>query len=933
MGGGEREQARDGPSTMDNIGYIEALHALWRQDHGAVDPSWDAFFAAMGEDRSADVPAVPGTPRPPSEQAYRQSRVDSLLWAYRDVGYLYAALNPLGDDHSSPHGSLEPEGNGAYERLTPGDFGLAAEDLGSTFYPGSALGPDRAPLREIIQAFRETYCAHIGVEFLHIQNKRIRRWLIQHMESCRNRPNLDSLERRIFLEDLLRVEQFERFLGTHFVGQKRFSLEGAEAVVPALHFLVNWGATANRIEEICIGTSHRGRLSLLHLILGMTPEEIFSEFEESCGPGVHSGSGDVKYHIGYQSDHVHEDGSTVRVSVAANPSHLESVDPVVQGKVRALQDRGGDDERRRVLPVLIHGDAAFSGQGVVAETLNLSQLQGYKTGGTIHIVINNQIGFTTPAGDARSSFFPTDGAKVLPVPIFHVNGDHPESIIHTMNLALTFRQEFHQDVVIDMFCFRRHGHSEGDEPSFTNPLMYRTIRRHPGAAVSYGRQLDAEGAMTAAEQDRVRSQVRSELKDALDRARSSPSCRADVSQGPEWDGLGKEYSSDPVETGVDGTRLRAIADRLAAVPEGFSIHPKLARILEAKRERLAGDGTLDWAFAEALAFGSLLLEGHPVRLSGEDSRRGTFAQRHLTWWDCESEEPVAHVPLNALGPEQAHLHAFDSPLSEYAVLGFEYGYSLVRPQALVIWEAQFGDFCNGAQVVIDSYIAAGETRWGRRSGLVLLLPHGHEGQGPDHSSAHVERFLSLCAEDNLQVCNPTTPAQYFHLLRRQVKRSFRKPLVVLTPKSLLRHPGAVSAFDELRRPPFREVLDDPADYVSARRVLLCSGKTYYDLAERRETTGSGDTALVRLEQLYPFPGARLRDILGQYGSAQDVVWFQEEPQNSGPWSFVRERFAEELPGCALRYVGRPASASKATGHFSQHRREQEALMAEAFGSR
>ena len=924
---------QDGPPTMDNVAYIEALHALWRQDREAVDPSWDEYFSAMEGGAEVPEPGESAVSRTACDRAYKQSRVDSLLWAYRDVGYLYADLNPLGGDHSPAHGPLRRGDGSEYEHLTAEAFGLSATDLDTTFFAGPAMQPKQAPLREIVRAFCETYCANIGVEFLHIQNKRIRRWLIERMESCRNRPSLNRRERRIFLEDLIKVEQFERFLGTHFVGQKRFSLEGAEAVVPALHFLVNWGAATNRLEEICIGTSHRGRLSLLYLILGMTPEEIFSEFEENYGPGVYHGSGDVKYHIGYESDHVHQDGSTVRVGLTANPSHLESVDPVVQGKVRALQDGPGDDDRQRVLPVLIHGDAAFSGQGVVAETLNLSQLQGYRTGGTIHIVINNQIGFTTPAGDTRSSVFPTDCAKMLPIPIFHVNGDNPESIIHTMNLALAFRQQFHQDVVIDMFCFRRHGHNEGDEPSFTNPRMYRTIRQHPGVAVGYGRQLDAAGVMTMAEQDGVREQVRGELKEALDRARSSPICRVEASQGPQWDGFGKEYSFEPVHTGVDEAVLGSIADRLSSVPDGFSIHPKLARIIGAKQSQRQAAGTLDWAFAEALAFGSLLLEGHPVRLSGEDSRRGTFAQRHLTWWDCESEEPAAYVPLNSLGPDQARLHAFDSPLSEYGVLGFEYGYSLVRPGALVLWEAQFGDFCNGAQVVIDSYIAGGESRWGRRSGLVLLLPHGYEGQGPDHSSAHVGRFLSLCAEDNLQVCNPTTPAQYFHLLRRQVKSGFRKPLVVLTPKSLLRHPRAVSAFDELARSSFQEVLDDRSCEGGARRVLLCSGKAYYDLAEARERAGAEDTALVRLEQLHPFPSTGLRDVLGPYGADREVVWFQEEPKNYGPWSFVRERFAEELPLHGLRYVGRPASASTATGHFSQHVREQEALMAEAFGSR
>ena len=880
----------------------------------------------------------------PAERVHKQSRVDSLLWAYRDVGYLYARLNPLSAGYSPDHGYLRQLPQETYEQLSLEEFGLSEADLDTPFSAGRVMKPSPAPLREILQAFRETYCGHVGVEFLHIQNKPIRRWLIERMESSRNRPALPREQKRVILEDLVRAEEFEHFLHTTFVGQKRFSLEGSEALIPALHVLAD-SARENGIEEIVLGTTHRGRLTILNRILDMPPEEVFSFFEGDYPPQMYGGSGDVKYHLGYSTDHAHADGSTVHITLAANPSHLESVDPVVEGKARGAQERLGDGRRKRIVPVLIHGDAAFSGQGVVAETFNLSQLEGYATGGTIHLVVNNQIGFTTPSRSARSTFFPTDVAKMLPVPIFHVNGDDPEAVVHVTRLALEFRQAFGQDVVVDIFCFRRHGHNEGDEPAFTHPRMYRLIEKHPGVAALYARACAREGVAEEGEAAAVRASFRAELKAAHRKARENPpEPTLRPFQRRDWQALRPEWSDDPVDTAVPEETLRRIARAITAVPEGFHLHPKLRRILENKLQALERQGTVDWGLAEALAFGSLLLEGTPVRLSGQDSVRGTFAHRHLTWWDTESDEPRPYTPLNHLEPGQARLAAFDSPLSEYAVLGFEYGYSLDRPLELTVWEAQFGDFSNGAQVIIDNFLAAAQAKWHRSSGLVLLLPHGYEGQGPEHSSAHLERFLQLCAGDNLQVCNVTTPAQYFHLLRRQLRRPFRRPLVLMTPKSLLRHPQAVSPLSELTAGAFREVLGEAGEGEgrgAGERLLLCSGKVYYDLLQGRRgpagaagaaeggpsaPQGAERAAIVRVEQLHPFPAAGLKEALDRQAKARRVIWVQEEPRNRGAWSYVRGALAELAPGLRLEYAGRPASPSPATGSFQRHVQEQGALV-------
>jgi 2-oxoglutarate dehydrogenase E1 component len=853
---------------MNNISYIEYLYREWKEKPSAVSEVWDAYFRRVSDIN--DVHPEATTQPLVRDMAYRQGRVDSLLWAYRDIGYLYARLNPLGGDYGPGHDYIYRDDVDVYQKLTLEEFGIPADDQDTVFSAGSAMKPSRAPLQEIIAAFQETYCGSIGVEFLHIQNKHIRRWLIEKMESTRNKPTLDMSQKRIIMEDLLRTEALEHMLHMSFVGQKRFSFEGSEAIIPGLHFLVD-SANQYGIEEFVIGTTHRGRLAILNTILHMTPEEIFSRFEENFRPGMSGGGGDVKYHIGYETDHVLDDGGTAHISMVANASHLESVDAIVQGKARALQDKKRDHGRKRVLPILLHGDAAFSGQGVVAEAFNLSRLDGYTAGGTIHIIINNQIGFTTSAQSARSSFFPTDVAKGLPVPIFHINGDDPEALVYAANLALQFRQTFGTDCVLDVFCYRRHGHNEADEPSFTHPQMYQIIGRHPSVATIYGEHCSQIGVASKEEQTSITEGYANSLKQALENSRSEPVSQIDTTQGSDWAGIGDQYSHEHVETGVEKSTLQRIARHITTVPEEFHIHSILGRVLERKRAAFEQKSVVDWSFAEALAFGSLLLEGIPVRLSGEDCVRGTFSQRHLTWWDTGSDQPRAYTALQTIDDRQADLSVFDSPLSEYSVMGFEYGYSLVSPHALVAWEAQFGDFANGAQVIIDDYIASAESKWGRLSGLVLLLPHACEGQGPDHSGARPERFLQIAACNNIQVCNLTTPSQYFHVLRRQVKHNFRKPLVIMTPKSLLRHPKAISSVKDLVEGSFQEVLDDSCDPGQVQRILLCSGKVYYDLAAQREALGRTDTAMVRIEQLYPFPNQTLATCLEKYPQVKKVT--------------------------------------------------------------
>ncbi len=749
------------------------------------------------------------------------------------------------------------------------------------------------------------------------------------MEPKRNRPGLGKEAQIRILNKLQQATLFDQFLHTKYLGQKRFSIEGAEAIVAMLDALAHHEAE-HGCKEIILGMAHRGRLNVQTNVLEKLYEAVFCQFEDSYDPDALVGSGDVKYHMGYLADLKIREAEGLRILMAANASHLESVDPIVEGIARARQESFGAEGRQAVLPILIHGDAAFAGEGVVAETLNLSQLEGYTTGGTLHVIINNQIGFTTLPQDARSTRYSTDVAKMLMVPIFHVHGEDPEAAIHVARLAVDYRREFSKDVVIDVVCYRRYGHSEGDEPYYTQPQMYERIKNRPPSSQIYAEKLIAEGVVTGDDLKTIESGITQCLEAAHKSAQEQACVPPFMTFFEDWGGLDGKYSHEPVPTGLVQERLVSLAEKAHVYPEGFSVHSRLQRILERRLETVKKGQDIDWATAEMLAFASLLSEGTPVRLSGEDSRRGTFSQRHSVLVDTKTGEHF--TPLNSLAENQAPFMVYDSMLSENAVLGFEYGYALVSPHALVIWEAQFGDFANNAQVIIDQYIAAGEAKWGRRCGLVMLLPHGFEGQGPEHSSARLERYLQLCAEDNIQVCYPTTPAQYFHLLRRQVKRAFRKPLIMMAPKSVLRHPAAVSRLEEMTSGNFQEVLDDPSVIDSPRRVLLCSGKIYYDLVAARDMEPANNTTILRLEQFYPFPVEQMRRVADRCLGAKEWFWVQEEPENMGGWSFARGYLQEAL-GREMRYLGRKAAASPATGYHSIYKREQAAIVEQAMGSR
>jgi len=893
---------RETPATRWNLEVIEATYRKWQQDPASVDASWGFFFE--GFELAGSRLAAPAL------DARRQTGVVLLIHAYRDLGHFVAHLDPLS----------EPKQTHALLELA--QFGLDATDLDSPVDTSPFVGLPQATLRQLLTALRETYCRTIGVEYTHIQDTNIRRWLQERMEPRRNQPGFERAKKLRILKELHYAELFERFLQARFVGQKRFSLEGAETLIPVLDAVVDRAAEAD-VQEIILGMTHRGRLNVLANTLRKPYQEIFTEFEENYVPDSRDGDGDVKYHLGFSSDRV-SNGKTIHISLSPNPSHLEAVDPVVEGRTRAKQFLFHDEERKLGLPLLIHGDAAFAGQGLVAETLNLSQLEGYKTGGTIHVIVNNQIGFTTAPRDARSTTYCTDVAKMIQVPIFHVNAEDPEAAVYVAELAMDFRQTFNRDVVIDLYCYRRHGHNEGDEPSFTQPLMYRKIKDRPTLAEHYTEQLILRGDLSVAETEALDEKFHAKLQSALEEVKTGPPRHVGMEgYAGQWKGLLPRYAQAPAETGAPYERLQTVSEGLTRVREGFAVNAKIERQLQARRQEMAERRPIDWAFAEALAFGSLLLEGTPVRLSGQDSRRGTFSQRHAVLYDARTGEP--YYPLNALAPNQAPFHIYDSLLSEAAVLGFEFGYSLDAPQALVLWEAQFGDFANGAQVIIDQFIVCSQSKWQRDSGLVLLLPHGYEGQGPEHSSARLERFLQLCAEDNIQVCYPTTPAQYFHVLRRQMKRPFRRPLVLMTPKSLLRHKGAVSPVAELVTGSFREVLDDATrEPERIRRVLLCSGKVYYDLVARRSEAEKDDIALVRVEQFYPFPLEPLREALGRYQHAEEFVWVQEESMNMGGWTFMEPRL--RATGWTAKYIGRDSSASPATGSRKVHVREQKELV-------
>ncbi len=895
----------------ENAEYLEEMYGEWKKDPSTVGDEWQAFF------RGFELAKCPRTCQAAVE-AHLQSKVASLIYAYRDQGHLIAKLDPLGNNLD-----LHP-----YLQLDR--YGLTDKDLDRVFDTGHIQGaPQRASLREIIAILDDTYCRSVGVEYLHIQDVTQRRWLQNEMEPVRNRPEFAREKKLETLELLTDAEVFEKFVGKRYPGQKRFSLEGAESLIPAIHSLVELAPELG-VEEVVVGMAHRGRLNVLANILDKPYAMIFSEFDGNFLAESVGGDGDVKYHKGYSSTHHnHRNNRPVRVSLTSNPSHLEAVNPVVEGRVRAKQRQRDDTElRRKVVPFLIHGDAAFAGQGLVAETFNLSQLEGYRTGGTVHLIVNNQIGFTTSPRDARSTQYSTDVAKMVEAPIFHVNGDDPEAVVFVIELALRYRQEFGRDVVVDMICYRRHGHNEGDEPAFTQPLLYGKIKDRPSVRELYIKSLMECCELTRQKTDALSGEFQDKLQNAFEYVKEKHP-ELDVSSFDEkWYGLDTPYSHEPAETGVKHPVLLEVSRALNTVPDGFRLNPKVSRILPMRLDTVERHGELDWAHAELLAFGTLLLDGFPVRLSGQDSARGTFSQRHATWHDMETDE--AHTPLNEIGAGQSRFCVHNSLLSEAAVLGFEYGYSLAEPDMLVLWEAQFGDFSNGAQVIIDQFIVSSQSKWQRVSGLVMLLPHGYEGQGPEHSNAYLERYLMACAEDNIQVCNLTTPAQYFHALRRQLHRSLRRPLIVMAPKSLLRHPLARSPVDDLVRGRFEEVLDDPDGPARPERLLLCSGKVYYDLIERRRKDGFDNAAIVRLEQFHPFPEKLLARIKKKYSGVSEVVWVQEEPMNRGGWSFVFPRLFEIFPDMEIRYSGRRPSASPATGSLRIHKSNQERLVGEAF---
>ena len=892
--------------------FIDSEYQKWKSDPENVSREWRIFFEGF------ELAARPGQVSAgfcDKNELLRQCSVQELIYRYRDLGHILTCLDPL-DRCADSHTLLALSG-----------FGLSEEDLDRLFYTPATLFGQETPLRQIISALQETYCRSIGIEYMHLQDPDERLWLQERMEPSRNRPRFTKAERLGILNKLCQATLFEHFLHTRYVGQKRFSLEGAEIIIPMIDTLLKY-AWQGGCREILMAMAHRGRLNIQVNVLNKLYEHLFCEFEEHYDPESLYGSGDVKYHRGYMADLELGDARYLTVLIPNNPSHLEAVDPVLEGLAYARQEHLGEKGRQQVLPVLIHGDAAFAGQGVVAETLNLSQLQGYSTGGTLHLVINNQIGFTTLPEHARSTRYATDIAKMLMVPIFHVHGEDPEAALHVVKLALDYRTQFAKDVVIDLVCYRRYGHNEGDEPYYTQPQMYARIKDRPPLYKIYFNSLTESGIGSEEELNHYVEGINACMELAYSKAHEKLCKMPEDKFYDLWPGISGQYSHEPVETGVNSEKLLKLARKLNSFPEGFAVHPRLARILERRLRRVEQGQGIDWADAETLAFASLVTESTPVRLSGQDSGRGTFSQRHSALFDINTEE--RYVPLNNLSAGQAPFMVYDSMLSEEAVLAFDYGYSLAAPNTLTIWEAQFGDFANNAQPVFDQFISSAESKWHRLSGLTILLPHGLEGQGPEHSSARMERFLQLCAEDNMQVCNPTTPAQYFHLLRRQMRRNLRKPLIVFTPKSLLRLPEAVSTLSELSSGHFREVIEDPG-FEEAQKIYFCSGKIYYELIEKRKASGVKDKAILRVEQFYPFPEAQLRDALSKYSSAAGFYWVQEEPENMGGWDFMRFRL-KSLTGNDPAYIGRDPAASPASGYLAAYRQEQDMLLETAFGS-
>jgi len=902
-----------------NLDLIEENYRRWRRNPESVDSGWAAFFEGF---ELGEVPEHDGAVAKPVEirESSLQSRVDGLVYAYRILGHTIARVNPLAEKRQEN------------PLLTLRELGFSEKDLDLRVSSKFFFDNRQMTLRDMIGALEGIYAGSIGSEFMHIQNTRIRNWVRHRLESRPAKLDAPRAVQMALLRVLLEAESFETFLHAHYVGQKRFSLQGAESLMVILDVILQKCPDVG-IEEICMGMAHRGRLNVLANFLKKSLNIIFTEFTENYVPNLVAGDGDVKYHLGYRTVRKLPSGGEVEIRLSANPSHLEAVDPVVEGTARARQRIRSDTEhRRKVLPLLIHGDAAFAGQGIVAETLNMSQLPGYSTGGTVHVIVNNQIGFTTLPEEGRSSMYATDVAKMIEAPIFHVNGDDPLAVRFVADTALDFRQEFGRDVVIDMYCYRKHGHQEIDEPSFTQPDLYARIEKRPSVAQLYKAELLKAGTLS---QDDVVSletefQLRLDLPlenvKALEKEKRDEQAKFKESTAV----FQPKYTSSAVPTAISAEMLKTIVDGLTHVPDGFNVQPKIKRIvIEHQREVFAAGGPYEWHYAEALAFGSLLLEGIPVRLSGQDSSRGTFSTRHSILYDAKTGEP--YVPLMHLAEKQARICIYNSQLSEAAVLGFDYGYSLDYPNMLCLWEAQFGDFANGAQTIIDQFIVSAESKWQRPSGIVLLLPHGYEGQGPEHSSGRLERFLQACAEDNIQVCNLTTSAQYFHVLRRQMKRNFVKPLIIMTPKSLLRADFASSRVEEFTSGGFEEILGSPkvGPAEKMERVILCSGKVYYDLLNYREAQKIGDAAIIRIEQLYPLAEKKLRANIKPYPKTAKLVWCQEESQNMGAWSFIEPRL-RQLFGRDVAYAGRNASASPAVGALATHKREQACLIAEAF---
>jgi len=911
---------------------VAGLYSRWRADPGSVEPAWADFFSALDPEARASLerretaagPAKAPAPSADAREAARDSiRAMALIDAYRTRGHLEVRLDPLGRKAIPRHPELDP----AY-------YGFAEDDLDRPIFLDGELGLEEATLREIIASLRRVYCGILGIEYTHIQDPEQRAWIQQRVEGAQYRAVLKPEGKKQILRHLTQAESFEQFIHKKWVGTKRFGLDGAEATIPALEQIVR-RASELGIEEVLLGMPHRGRLNVLANVMQKPYRDIFAEFAGNTAAYDDYGSGDVKYHLGTSTDR-EIDGRKVHLSLTANPSHLEAVDPVVLGKVRAKQDLRNDVERRKVMGLLLHGDAAFAGQGLVAETLDLSELTGYDTGGTFHLVVNNQIGFTTDPVSARSGPYCSDVGKMIQAPIVHVNGDYPEAVVLVVSLATEFLLHFGKDVIVDLFCYRRFGHNEGDEPMFTQPLMYQRIAEHTPVRQGYAAHLRDEGTIEAGEAEGILTNCQARLEQAFEASKELQGNRADWLEG-NWSGLEPVtgYDARRGKTAVDLDTLREVGRALTTVPEGFRANRKIVRQLEAKAKALESGEGIDWATAEALAFGTLLIEGQPVRLSGQDSERGTFSQRHAAIFDQQDER--RHLFLDHIREHQEKLEVLNSPLAELSVLGFEYGYSLADPRTLVLWEAQFGDFANGAQVVIDQFLTAAEFKWLRMSGIVLLLPHGYEGQGPEHSSARLERFLQMCAEDNIQVANCTTPANYFHVLRRQMHRSFRKPLVLMTPKSLLRHKRCVSRLSDFGPGTgFHRVMycdELPSDPSEARQIVLCSGKVYYDLVAEREARGQNDVHFLRVEQLYPFPADALAELLQPYGHCH-IVWCQEEPRNMGAWEYIEDLIREvaEEAGCELpepRYAGRPTSAATATGVLARHEAQRAELLDDA----